>query len=119
MFQKNKLEELEKAITRFYDGYSAKRIALATLIVGVVIIFTSLGVYSLTNSFLVAALAALVVGYVAINVAFLTIVPPALSLHKSKDLICGAIKDPSRIKALDVQKVQLLDNKGKTQILGA
>lgn len=119
MSQKNKLDDIEKAIARFYDGYSAKRIALATLIVGVVIIFSALGVYSLTNSSLVSALVALVIGFIAINVAFLTIVPPALSLQKSKDLICGAIKDPSRIKSLDMQKVQLLDGKGETQTLGA
>jgi hypothetical protein len=119
MSQNKKLEELEKAITRFYEGYSAKRVALATFIVGVVSIFSSLAVYSWTNSPLLSALVALAVGFIAINVAFLTIVPPALSLHMSKDLICGAIKDPSRIKALDMQKVQLVDSKGKTQTLGA
>lgn len=76
-------------------------------------LLASLGAYSFSNRTLIAALVALVVGFIAINVTFLTIVPPALSLHKSKDLICGAVRDPSGIKALDMQKVQLQDAKGE------
>jgi len=118
MSQKNRLEDLEKAITRFYDGYSAKRVALATFVVGVVVLFTSLGVYSWTESALIAAIAAFALGLIAINVAFLTIVPPALALQQSKELIVGAIRDPSRIKTLNMQKVQLIDIKGKAKTLG-
>ncbi len=115
----NKLVELEKTIIRFYECYSAKRVALATFLVGLISLAGALVVYWLFANGLIAALVGFFVGFVALNVAFMTIVPPASSLSRVSDLICAAIKDPSRIKSYDMQKVQVADSRGKVQTLGA
>ncbi|MGZ0657132.1 hypothetical protein ACWPKO_04350 [Coraliomargarita sp. W4R53] len=119
MAEPDKIAELEQAIHRFYERYSVKRIAIATFIVGVLSLAVSLAVYWGFGSGLFAALGGLFFGFIGINVAFLTIVPPASSLNKSKKLICEAIKEPTRIKSYDMHKVQLADSKGNVQVLGA
>ncbi len=119
MASKNKIEELEQGVARFYERYSAKRVALATFLVGFVSLAVALAVYWWLGNGLFAAIAGLFVGFVGINVAFLTIVPPDSSLAKWKNLICGALHEPSRIKSYDMQKVQLADANGKVQTLAA
>jgi hypothetical protein len=114
-----KLKDIKKAVTSYYDRYSAKRIALATLIVGFSSLLASLAVYAWLQNGLFAALAGVLCGFIGINVTFLTIVPPAKSLQDAKELICGALDDPSRIKSFSMQKVELTDAKGKVQVLKA
>jgi len=119
MTEKDKAAALEDAIARFYERYSTKRIALATFVVGLLSLVVSLAVYWALGSGLFAAIAFLFVGFIGINVAFLTIVPPASSLNQSRNLITKAIQDPARIKSYDMQQVQLADSKGKIHTLGA
>lgn len=119
MAEKNKVDELEETITRFYERYSAQRVALATFLVGFFSLLASLAVYGWLQSGLFAALAGLFVGFIGINSAFLLIVPPDKSLANAKNLICGALREPSRIKSYDMQKVQLADANGKVQTLAA
>lgn len=114
-----KLEALENSVARFYERYSAKRVALATFLVGFFSLLAALGVYSWLNSGLFAALAGLLFGFIGINTAFLAIVPPAKSLAKSKHLICGALKEPARIKSYSMEKVQLADGEGKLHTLSS
>ncbi|TVP80711.1 MAG: hypothetical protein EA353_03205 [Puniceicoccaceae bacterium] len=110
--QASKTEKIEKLVLRFYDRHSAKRVALATFIVG----FLSLGAFFIVffwlESVLFAALAFLLLGFISINVCFLTIVPPANSLKATRELICAALRDPSRIVSYDKQKVRLKGEKG-------
>lgn len=115
----NKIEALEASVARFYERHSAKRIALATFLVGFFGLLTALGVYSWIGSGLFAALAGLLVGFVGIHAAFLVIVPPAKSLTKSRHLICGALRDPARIKSYSMNKVQLADAEGELYTLPA
>lgn len=114
-----KLEALEDAITRYYERYSAKRVALATFLVGFLSLLAALGVYAWLDSGLFAALAGLLLGFIGINTAFLVIVPPAKSLTQSKLLICGALKEPARIKSYSMEKVQLADEHGKLHSLAS
>ena len=113
MARNTKLEKLEDAVIRYYDRYSAKRVALATFLVGFVSLLVSLAVYGWLQSGLYAALGCLFVGFIGINVAFLTIVPPAQSLAKGKHLICAALREPPRIKSYSMHKVELADANGK------
>lgn len=115
---KNKAAELDKAIARFYEGYAAKRVAAAALLVGVLSLGVALTVYSIFASGLWAAVAGFFVGFIGINVAFLTVVPPASSLNKARNLISEAVKDTTRIKSYNMQEVQLADAKGTVHTLG-
>ena len=119
MAEKNKAEELEKTIVRFYERYSAKRVALAAFLVGFSSLGSALAAYSLFDSGWIAALVGFFIGIIGLNVAFLVIVPPASKLNRASNLICSAIQDPSLIKSYDMQKVQLADSKGKVHVLGA
>jgi len=119
MAKKDKAQELEDTIGRFYERHSAQRIAMATFGVGLLSLGGSLAVYWAFGSGLFAALGGLFVGFVGINVAFLTVVPPASSLHRVRNLITEAIKEPSLIKSYDMQKVQLSDSQGKVHTLAA
>lgn len=119
MAEKNKLAELEATITRLYERHLSKRIALATFMVGLLCIVVSLAVYWFWGSGLIAAIAGFLVGFVGINFAFLTIVPPTSSLNVSRNLICEAIKDASLIKSYDMNKVQLADSQGEVHTLNA
>ncbi|MDQ8195445.1 hypothetical protein QEH59_13495 [Coraliomargarita sp. SDUM461004] len=119
MAGKDKTAELEHAIHRFYEGYSTKRIVMATFVVGALSLVLSFVVYALMASGLLASIVFLLVGFIGINVAFLTTVPPASSLNRSRNLICEAIKEPSRIQSYDMNNVQLLDSSGKVQTLCA
>lgn len=119
MSDKNKTENLERSIARYYDQFSVKRVALATLLVGIGSLLATLLVLYLSGSALFAGLACLAAGFALINVCFLTIVPPARSLETAKELICAALHDPGRIVAYDNQRVQLKDEKGRVHTLKA
>lgn len=114
-----KLEALEHSVARFYERYSAKRVALATFLVGLCSLMAAFCVYAWLDSGLYAALAGLLVGFIGIHAAFLVIVPPAKSLARSKQLICGALKEPARIKSYSMDKVQLADENGKLHTLAS
>jgi hypothetical protein len=119
MTKKTKIAELEDSISRFYERYSARRLVLATVVVAVGSLLASWLIYIGLQSGLYAAIAFLLFGFIGINVAFLTVVPPASQLKQAKGLILAAIKDPERIKSYDMKKVQLLDGQGKVHQLGA
>lgn len=119
MAKLDKITLLEQSIERFYERYSAKRIAVATLLVGVLSLVMALVVYWGFESGILAALGGLFFGFIGINIAFLCIVPPAKALTDSKRLISQAIREPARIKSYDMQKVLLLDSKGKEHALKA
>lgn len=119
MNDNNKTANLEKMIARYYDRYSVKRIAVATLLVGLGSLLVAFLILYWFGSALFAGLACLVTGFVLTNVCFLSIVPPARSLEATKEMICAAIHDRSRIVAYDKQKVQLQDEKGRVHTLKA
>ena len=119
MSRKHKEKKLETSIKRYYERFLVKRIALSILVVGLICLAASLTIYWFFQSGIYAALTALLVGFVGINIAFLTIVPPAKELNQSRDLICAAIKDPKRIKAYDLKQVELFDAKGRSHKLEA
>jgi len=119
MNNKNKTANLEKSIARYYDRYSVKRIVVATLLVSLGSLSAAFLVFLSFDSALFAGLACLVTGFVLTNVCFLSIVPPARSLEATKEMICAAIHDRSRIVAYDKQKVQLKDVKGQVHTLKA
>ncbi|MFT5837478.1 MAG: hypothetical protein ACI9ZV_000983 [Candidatus Azotimanducaceae bacterium] len=119
MVTKNKLGKLEKTIVRFYQRYTAKRVVLATFLVGFFSLGGAFAVYWIFGNGFFAAIAGFFVGFVGIHIAFVMIIPSASSLNKARSLIYGAIKDPSRIKSYDRHKVQLADSQGKVVVLGA
>lgn len=119
MNNESKTANLERSIERYYDQFSVKRIALATLLVGLGSLVAAFLVLYFNGSALFAGLACLVSGFALTNVCFLTIVPPARSLDATKAMICAALRDPGRIVAYDRQKVQLRDEKGRTHTLKA
>lgn len=117
MNNKTKAARLERSIARYYDRYSVKRIALATLLVGLGSLLAALLVLYFTGSALFAGLSCLATGFVLTNIIFLTMVPPSSLLENTKKIICAAIHDPSRIVTYDKQKVQLKDEKGVVHTL--
>lgn len=119
MSNSDKTAKLERSIERYYERLSVKRIALATLLVGLGSLFAAFLIFYFSGSALFAGLGCLATGFALTNVCFLTIVPPARALEASKAIICGAVHDPSRIVAYDKQKVQLKDEKGRVQTLKA
>lgn len=118
MTKKTKIAELEDSISRFYEKYSARRLVLATVVVVVISLLASWAIYTGLQSGLYAAIAFLLVGFIGINIAFLTVVPPASELKQAKGLMLAAIKDPERIKSYDMKKVKLVDGQGKVHQLG-
>jgi hypothetical protein len=119
MSSQNKIEVLEKAIARYYRKYSAKRVALGAFVVGVCSLLVSLGVYAWLANGMVAAFVWLLVGFVGINIAFLAFVPPDSLLNHSRDLICGALREPSRLQSYSMQKVQIKDAEGQVHSLSS
>jgi hypothetical protein len=119
MAEKNKLADLEKSITRYYDQFLAKRLALAAFAVGLLVLVSALAAYWALTSGLLAACVGFVVGFIGINLAFITIVPPSSSIKEVKQLIFGALREPARIKSYDMKKVKILDAKGRLHTLKA
>lgn len=119
MSKQKRIQEIEKAITRYYDHYSSSRILISSVVVGSVVLVSSFAVYSVFGSGLIAAIVFLVVGFIGINAAFILVVPPAKSLVEPRDLLCGAIREPSRIQSHSMDKVELLDAEGEPHVLEA
>jgi hypothetical protein len=119
MAEQKKISDLESAINRYYERFLAQRIALATLMVGLFVLSAALLGYWAFASALVAACVGFFVGFIGINFAFLTIVPPSNSLNKSKKMILEALREPSRIKSYDMKKVKISDSKGRLHTLAA
>ncbi|MGJ8650957.1 MAG: hypothetical protein ACSHX4_11405 [Opitutaceae bacterium] len=115
----NSLADLEKQIALYFDTYSAKRVALATLVVGIVSFGLSVGVYALSLNTLVSIGAFFVGSLIAANFAFIFIVPPTNVLKASRELIIDAIKDPRRIKEATPKKVVLLNRRKHARVLSS
>ena len=91
--------------------------ARATLFVVLGCLLAAFLVFLWFDSALLAILACFVTGFVLTNVCFLLIVPPSRELEATKEMICAAVQDPSRIVAYSKQNVQLKDDKGRVHTL--
>jgi DNA repair exonuclease SbcCD ATPase subunit len=111
------ITELERSIDRFFKTYSARRVALAALVLGISSIGAAWLVYALTMSVIFSVLAFGLMGLVLVNVAILMVIPPTGQLDKSKQLLLSAVKDRSRIKSIEKHKVVLFDEKDNTHLL--
>ncbi|HKK19268.1 MAG TPA: hypothetical protein VJ952_11360 [Opitutales bacterium] len=109
--------ELENSIDRFFKTHSARRVALATLMLGISSIGIAWLVYALTVSIIFSILAFGLVGLVSLNFAILMVIPPAGQLEKSKALLLKAVEDRSRIKSIEKHKIVLLDTSGQAHLL--
>lgn len=111
------IEELENGIQQFDQYYSAKRVALAAFLVGVFTIgLTYLG-YALTTMGLVAIIVFGVVGFFSVHLMMLFIMPTSKNLAESCDLLCSAVREPSRIKSVGRKGIQLMDKEGALHTL--
>lgn len=106
------IEDLEASIEQFYERYSAKKVAVAAFMVGVFTIGFSYVAYALTSMAIVAILTSGVVGFLSVNLTMIFVVPPKKKLEESRELICAAIREPSRIKEIDRKGVKLADKSG-------
>lgn len=111
------IAELDESIARYYERYSAKKIALAAFLVGVFSIGLSYLAFSLTHMLPVVIISLGVVGFLSVNLTMIFVVPPSRKLNESRDLICTAIREPARIKAFDIKGVKLADKEGKVHTL--
>lgn len=109
--------ELEQRVDRYYQKYSARRVALATILVGICSIASSLVVYSLTLNEIWAIGCFGVVSLVGINVAMFLIVPPTKQLNSSRKFIMEAMAEPSRIHTVSKAKIKITDGSGKVRTL--
>ena len=107
------IAELEKRIDHYYEAHSAKRVAMAALLVGVVSIGLCWAAYYFTVNVFVATGVFAVGSLLAINVVMYAIVPPMKQLADSKKRMLGALKNPIRIKSVNGNKVALADSSGK------
>lgn len=104
---------LEKSIDRFFRSYSAKRVTLASALLGICTIGAALAVYSLTLNAIFGMLAFGLTGMPLVYIALLALIPPADRITNSKKLILKAAQDTSRIKYIGKNLVTVLDNSGK------
>jgi len=109
--------ELDKLLDRYLERYSAKRVALSAILVGVSSVAAALGVYMLATNTIFAALAFGVTSLILINVCMIAVVPPTERLKESKRFLSRAVKDPSRIRSIEKHKITLLDKKGEPREL--
>ncbi|HKK19326.1 MAG TPA: hypothetical protein VJ952_11650 [Opitutales bacterium] len=107
------IEELEAGIHQFYERYSQKKVALAAFMVGVFTIGLSFVSYALTTTGWLAIIVFGIVGVVSVNLVVIFVVPPSGKLAAGRELICAAVRDPSRIKAVDEKGIKLADNDGE------
>lgn len=108
---------LEEAITRFYERFSMRRVALAAFLVGFFSLGLALLVYVLTSAAFYSVVAFAVSGLVTLNLAIIFIVPPADQLKQARERICAAVRDPSRIRSFSKKAVTLLDRQGQEHAL--
>ncbi|MGB0258853.1 MAG: hypothetical protein ACPGES_09395 [Coraliomargarita sp.] len=105
--------ELLHRVDRFYESHSRKCVSIAALLVGVSSFGGSLLLYMLFGDFLVAIMAFLLIGVAVVFAALYSIVPPTKKIQVSKNLIVGALNEPSRIKAVERKHVVLENDAGK------
>ncbi|MFW6217729.1 MAG: hypothetical protein ACOC4K_01920 [Verrucomicrobiota bacterium] len=115
----NASADIEAAIDRFLQVYSAKRIALSAFLVGGISIAASIAIYALSASGIFSALAFGVTSLLLVNVAMIAIVPTTEQLARSKSLLCGVVKHPKRIRSVEKSKVSLVDGGGNACTLNA
>jgi len=113
----NAIADLEKRIENAYDAHSAKRVAMAALLVGVVSIGVSWATYYVSLNVLIVTGAFAVSSFLTVNIAMLMTVPPTKQLADSRALMIGALKDPMRIKSVGEKKVRLEDHRGTVRVL--
>lgn len=104
-------------VDRYFERYSAQRVALASLIGGIVSIFGTFLLYFLTVQFLLTLGFFVVFSLMVLHIAFYVLVPPTQKLVESKQLILGALNDPSLIQSSEEKKVVLADASGATREL--
>lgn len=119
MSTRKAIADLEEQIDSYYAKHSAKRTALATACVGGFSIGIALGAYILFTNFIVTVSVFGVAGLAGINVAMLWIVPPTERLKQSKEMILGAVKDPTRFKSVEKNRIRLSDCEGRVHTLNA
>ena len=119
MLNSSAIADLEKRIERAYEAHSAKRVAIAAMLVGVVSIGTSWAVYYFFLDVLIAIGAFALSSFLTVNVAMFMVVPPVKQLADSKALMIGAIKDPMRIQSIGDKKVKLADQQHHVRPLSA
>jgi len=111
------IDELESSISKHYESYSARKVALAAFLVGVFTIGLSYTAYALTNMTVAAIIVFGLSGVFSVYLSMIFIVPPSTKLNEARELICAAIREPSRIKAFDIKGVKLADKEGNVQTL--
>lgn len=111
------IKELEAGVQQFYERYSAKKLALAAFLVGVLTIGLTYISYALTTMGLVAIVVFGVAGLLSFYLMVIFVVPPSKKLAESSELICSAIREPSRIKSVGEKGVTLADKTGELHVL--
>lgn len=117
MARENSIEELEASIQQFYERYSAKKLALAAFMVGVFTFGFTYVAFALTGMTLVAIVIFGIVGFFSVNLTMVFVVPPSKKMAESRELICSALREPSRIKEIDTKGVKLTDEAGTVRTL--
>lgn len=107
------ITDLEKRIDHYYDGHSAKRVAMATFSVGFVSIGLCWATYYFTLNVLIATGVFAVGSLLTVNLVMYVIIPPTKQLAASKQRMLGALNNPLRIKSVNNNKVALADSRGE------
>jgi hypothetical protein len=115
MVKNSEIDLLEARIARFFEKYSARRVAGAAFLSGILTLGIALLVLNFTASVFYTLVAFGLAGFVTTNLAFLFMVPSVEELTAGRDMICGAIRNPSRIKKFDTKRVELADRDGKVR----
>lgn len=117
MSNNSAIVDLEKRIDHYYEAHSAKRVAMATLLVGVVSIGLCWAAYYFTLNVLIATGVFAVGSLLAVNLVIYAIVPPTKQLTASKERILGALNNPIQIKSVKNNKVVIANSHGEVQSL--
>lgn len=117
MSQSDPIAELETSIKHYYERYSAKKVALAAFLVGVFSIGFTYVAFALTGMPFVAIVVFGIAGFMSVNLTMIFVVPPSKKLAESRELVCAAIREPSRIKEIDRKGVKLADKQGQVHTL--
>lgn len=117
MLKSSEIDVLEAKIARYYERVSVRKLAFASFIFGVLSIGSAFFAYTLTANILYAIGAFALAGFISVNLAMLFIVPPAEKVENGRALICGAVRDRSRIKKVDPKSVKLADQEGNIRAL--
>ena len=111
------IDRLESRIIRHFERHSSSRAAGAAFLAGVLSIGIALLILSFTSSLLYALVGFALVGAVSIHFAISLMVPSVEELKASQALICGAVRNPERIKKFDADSVKLADKDGNAREL--